>query len=1485
MKREITSKHIDGIADLVIWAPIKKGFIHAFENVAYDTRLRIVGEALHKIRVSAREHEKVEPFADTAKRILTLLDFRIGISDEDLSLTKFIETKSLKREGEEGNVCQQPARVDIKDYRAEIEPRKFLYLTATFDGAFEPYMRLIWKPLGPFLDLLFCNCEGYVPASENSFPTYLKWVREHQMDAAIFYSATGTTIRDQLYLNKLEKLQRGVLDYPDNTQCPALDIDLNIAKMTLDDPEQLAEQFRKNPCNALETNRLALEALTVLFKLADFHPPDQLRPETKCEAISRGNDKGDDPHPGDGRFLLRATQALLKGWDEKIVYGDPILGPIYREPIDWFREDTTSVPPPDPKAFDEKCERRNDADRASANSGEKTPAETEPCLNRKDVQKGLLTPYDEPGRPVGVGTLLLFQIVNPEKARATLCELSTNSISWEGEESAPEDPFLNIGFTYSGLERLGMPEDELMALPKEFREGMEDRAGLIGDVHDHHPRRWRLPDRNWPKPNGETLSRPPVELSEVDFILRLHWPLDQSPDENEGFVDFLGGAEQLFAPAKHDAETASDKAAALDRSNLMHFFEGVFAKIIRLGSDPEESGIQLVAIESLAKRDKANGEPPPVDGHRGHFGFRDGLSQPEFVLPEECDGEDGVKPNEAHQNNMNGSYDPSNKLGELLLGYTNDRDDPPPPRCKSPESDPETEPDPCVVPQPEPPCLPEHFANSSFLIIRKIEQDVDAFNRLLIKARRQYGLKREETAAHLMGRDFDGKPLIGPGDNGFTYGGDLEGTACPFAAHIRRSNPRSAFQDRRDPQILRRGLSYKDFRRGTRGSMFMAYNASIAEQFEVIQRWINGGNSTDIASSHNDPLIGVPPLDPETKVFRFIRKGSQCDDEVVRLKIPKPLTTLQWGVYLFVPSKAALRKIADDTHSQQGLEHTRRRSLEKGEDIISKIEALPEEAQRLWWKALLEDFFTKDPAEKSQSPDVWRAIRRGQDGVYRLPHKVLRQPASTNSGKRLQALQELIANLFEDGKLKRELAGRTITELFPKHLPTDDEDMDVEEDDREDSEDSAREKQNLVLVADQDLILKVLGDHKRFSVDQEYGQRDRVKKSFGDIFVAQDPKDRNDPNDTYFKESEETNAIIYDYSSSDKGQEAVFGLSYQIAKAVLDEAKAIAYDLSQRSGKPPFFKLELRRQFIQPVLGLLCQKWFDIPDVDGAHKRGKNIELGGWGWAPVSKDQPGTSTMPIRKPRCPGDFLAPSRYAFYPRPTRTIRQYGVHHGRAIGAAAKCIVEERKGRGFSGVISQQMDGEIEDSDLLARNLIGIMEGMLPPTDGLLRGILFEWLTEKKLWQHQAALHRVTGYQRPEYAQAKSVLKMPIKEAICKRPSPDLIYRIATQDTTLGTKCIEKGDMVILGLVSATLDSLDRDAPDITTVFGGNRTCPTQEDGDPMHACPAQEMVLAMVTGILAALLDSARIQAQPASLIVKFSDFEDPRTPVRCDGFG
>src|SRR3546814_8979900 len=57
------------------------------------------------------------------------------------------------------------------------------------------------------------------------------------------------------------------------------------------------------------------------------------------------------------------------------------------------------------------------------------------------------------------------------------------------------------------------------------------------------------------------------------------------------------------------------------------------------------------------------------------------------------------------------------------------------------------------------------------------------------------------------------------------------------------------------------------------------------------------------------------------------------------------------------------------------------------------------------------------------------------------------------------------------------------------------------------------------------------------------------------------------------------------------------------------------------------------------------------------------------------------------------------------------------------------------------------------DLAARNIIGIMLGATPPTLGNLQGIFYDWLHERTLWRHQAALRRAAGDRRADYARSE------------------------------------------------------------------------------------------------------------------------------------
>lgn len=1289
MNIDITSKSIDGITDLVVWAPLKDGFIDAFENITYETRLKLVAEALNKVRVSSREHETISPFADTAERILSLLDFRIGISDKNLF-------EVLPKD------CVEPT----------IKKRRFMYLVATFDGPWEPYMRLIWKPLGPFLDLLLCNCEGYVTAQDNSFTDYIKWVREHQLDSAIFYSTTGLTVRDHFYLSKLEKIQR------ENEACVS---DAKIARMTHDDPEVLARAVLSGPYRA-EAYRLALEALTVLYRLAEYYPPDHLIPDAKGKG-------------GDGRFLLRAADDLLLGWKAIIPRLPPTIREIYKEPLDWFM---TPLPPA------------------------LMPMPADPNATDSEVQKGILSTYDTAEAPITHGALLLMKISDPALARNFIRKIKTD---FETDTVGGGHIFRNVAFTFGGLERMGLSSHDLSDFPKEFRDGSVDRAPQIGDVRENHPRRWKLPERNWPEgASPDDPLNPPVDISEIDFVIQLRTS-KKNEDRSISFIDFREAAHKIYLQQKNNSLASASEAGKFESAIQPH---PLVIEIGKLAYYASENGASLLGIESMVRH--ADTELEPQTEAVDHFGFVDGISQPSVTAGSGIADRDIVP------------------RGDLLCGYRNSLGD----FAKATTEQ----------------AVQDLKFNGSYLVVRKMSQDRAALDAFVTAAKSKYwDLTEDEIVASLVGRRRDGTPLITATDNNFDFENDVQGEQCPFASHIRRTNPRDSFHGRPAPRIMRRGMSYGDRYDvnldSPRGSVFMAYCASIAEQFEVIQRWINTGNSTKISSSQNDPLVGIGQ-EAGPRIFRFIAKG-----EVRRLDIPKPFVVLEWSVYLFVPSRTALEKICAEPTMHPTQVDT---SSDAGREIIAQIDALHPLEQPREWKRLLEDFRSKDPSELGESPGVWAAIRdrKINPGVLRLDLGVAIMPAAITESNRCPVTND----------------------------------------------DDARSNTPVVLVATQCLILDVLSNYHIYSMVE---QQNRVAQSFGDIFVAMDPGGQ------YYRESKETNDIIWQYSE-DKEEDA-FNDAYKSAEDRLVVLKSTARPSDGSKGKS--FKIELRRDFLMPTLGALCSKWFDIPDVEASFAKGEFIERGGWGWTPVDQ----------RKPRCPGDFMAPSRYSFYPRPTNTIQDYGKTHGAALKAAAPKIVAKKRADGnVSGKISKPMFAQIKDDDVLARNLIGIMEGMLPPTDGILRGILYEWLDQKTLWRHQAELRRKSSGKKATFSTAKAALESPIKEAMCKRPAPDLIYRTATQETSLGGEEVKAGDTIILGLVSAMQQSVLKGSPDVTAVFGGNRMGARQAAGEPAHACPAQKMVMASVLGILSALFDSGRIEAQPSSLIIKISEFEtSPRS--------
>jgi Dyp-type peroxidase family len=283
---------------------------------------------------------------------------------------------------------------------------------------------------------------------------------------------------------------------------------------------------------------------------------------------------------------------------------------------------------------------------------------------------------------------------------------------------------------------------------------------------------------------------------------------------------------------------------------------------------------------------------------REHFGYADGFAQPSI------EGSDFEPlPGQGAPPGKDGKWRPL-RPGEFILGYPDEQNS--------------------LTPAPPPDAF---GVNGSYLVYRKLAQDVARFRRALRAAAAVYPGGEELLAAKLVGRWRDGTPLDASPDredpalvadarrnNAFDYRDDPDGLRCPVGAHTRRMNPRHSLPfdgvlvNRH--RLIRRGITYGDpLPEGIeddgreRGVIFMCLQASVARQFEFVQsQWANGGNAFRLAQDQ-DPIVG--PQDP---------------DGPSKMTIPgqppffmgplERVVTLRGGEYYFTPGINGLQYLA-----------------------------------------------------------------------------------------------------------------------------------------------------------------------------------------------------------------------------------------------------------------------------------------------------------------------------------------------------------------------------------------------------------------------------------------------------------------------------------------------------------------------------------------------------------------------------------------------
>jgi Dyp-type peroxidase family len=369
-------------------------------------------------------------------------------------------------------------------------------------------------------------------------------------------------------------------------------------------------------------------------------------------------------------------------------------------------------------------------------------------------------------------------------------------------------------------------------------------------------------------------------------------------------VEFVQGMRARAPILEDTGPSAPDRWDPVWRESNVHAWVGIYGEspaildrrcgILRKFLE-ETGGARILYEQDAAALPDTNGGYT----NKEHFGYSDGFGNPDF------DGADRKSQPGQGKLTSDGKWVPL-ATGEFLLGYPDEAGEIP------------------VAP------VPHLLArNGTFMVYRKLHQNVATFRRYLNDHGDRYAGGKEKLAAKFVGRWRDGTPLVLSPDKedpalahstDFAFGADPNGTRCPIGAHMRRVNPRDAFGfdgaliNRR--RIMRRGLPYGTYSPpdhpgdddGSHGVIFIVLNASINRQFEFVQQqWIQYGNDSR-QGSDRDLLLGT-----HDGSGRFMIQGDTDPSNPPYLCTGLPsFVETRGGEYFFMPSLTALRLIATD---------------------------------------------------------------------------------------------------------------------------------------------------------------------------------------------------------------------------------------------------------------------------------------------------------------------------------------------------------------------------------------------------------------------------------------------------------------------------------------------------------------------------------------------------------------------------------------------
>ncbi len=487
------------------------------------------------------------------------------------------------------------------------------------------------------------------------------------------------------------------------------------------------------------------------------------------------------------------------------------------------------------------------------------------------LKEGFETPPDDPGelqswdvqgivqsgyRQLRHSSFALLTITDVAKARTWLQSLTPHVTDAReiADKAQRQKHAINVAFTGHGLATLGLPASTLAAFSVPFQEGVapkdrEHRSRALGDVGSSAPSCW-----TWGGAGHQ-----------VDILLMLY------------------------------------AGCTKERIVLETRFVASFTQCGAVVGPIQGSFIQ------------SQGKGPLKDLPAEHFGFVDGISQPE------------IEGTWRHRRSGRQPGADVIKAGEFVLGYRDEEGVLAPGIPVPAAHDPKY-----LLPVVDSSHDVHDFGrNGSYLVARQLRQHVTEFRQFVAKTASAHGVVTrdgESIASKIVGRRMDGTPLapeLPPDGNDFTFAhDDPNGFHCPVGAHIRRTNPRDSLGD--DPvaalksvrrrRLLRRGRTYgeplptgsMEHAEEPRGMMFICLNSDIERQFEFVQQnWIDSPVFGGLYAER-DPMLGERHASESLLTL-------QANGVRTRLQGLDRFVTVEGAEYFFLPGLRALRYLSSLT--------------------------------------------------------------------------------------------------------------------------------------------------------------------------------------------------------------------------------------------------------------------------------------------------------------------------------------------------------------------------------------------------------------------------------------------------------------------------------------------------------------------------------------------------------------------------------------------